>query len=61
MRELKTSEVDEVNGGGLPFIVGWAVGHVMSKATDSYIEWVQNGAGGWTEEYDPNGYADPLL
>lgn len=61
MRELSVCEVQEVNGGFIAFFIGWAAGHVLSKATDSYIDWVLGGAGGWTEEYDPNGYDDPLL
>lgn len=61
MRELSVSEVQEVNGGIFTFLVGWAVGHALSKAADSYTDWVVGGAGGWTVDYDPNGYDDPLL
>jgi len=61
MRDLNVKEMNEVNGGVWNFLVGWAVGHGMSKGADAYYDWVVGGAGGWVEEYNPEGYADPLL
>ena len=57
MKELNTNEMEQVNGGIVSFIIGYAAG----KAIDGYINWVSSGAGGWTVEYDGRGYSDPLL
>ncbi|GFD92616.1 hypothetical protein KUL156_63110 [Alteromonas sp. KUL156] len=55
--ELTQIELEYVSGGFRNFMIGYLV----SKAMDSYVDWVQGGAGGWKVEYNGIGYDDPLL
>lgn len=55
--ELTQIELEYVSGGFRNFMLGYFV----SKAMDSYVDWVQGGAGGWKVEYNGTGYDDPLL
>ncbi len=57
MKELQYSETELINGGVYNFFIGYAAG----KALDAYWGWVAGGASGWREEYNGNGYSDPLL
>jgi hypothetical protein len=57
VQELTKAELNEVTGGFRNFLHGYFV----SKAMDSYVDWVQGGAGGWQVEYNGTGYDDPLL
>lgn len=55
--ELTQMELEQVSGGFRNFMLGY----LASKAIDSYVDWVQGGAGGWKVEYNGTGYDDPLL
>lgn len=55
--ELTQIELEQVSGGFRNFMLGY----LASKAIDSYVDWVQGGAGGWKVEYNGTGYDDPLL
>ncbi|MEW9798585.1 hypothetical protein [Alteromonas sp. CYL-A6] len=58
MTELTHEECHQVGGG---WLVSFTLSYFASKAMDSYAAWVQGGAGGWTVEFNPDGYRDPLL
>lgn len=56
---LTSDQLNEVSGGG--FWVHWALGAMLNQAISEYAGWVSGGAGGWTVEYNGEGYDDPLL
>ncbi|MCH2055724.1 MAG: hypothetical protein MK214_03730 [Thalassotalea sp.] len=47
MRELNVNEIEAINGGYWQYVAGWAIGHAIDYALESYndhlIESVENG------------------